>query len=418
MAYEDDPRLWDGSDPLYAPGLAWSNRVYPRWTAPAKYRKAGYSIAGVKLDGKRDDGNDLARAARCRELTADMVKWYRDLDKPKVTPNTWAHALAIFKSDRHSPIHRKKPVTLRHYLNQIAKLELAIGHVSIADTSFDFVMDCKVGMDRKGRSADYVQRFFAQWREVAKYARVQRLDGADVACTILDGVRTPTTPPRSVFATREQVMAIVAEADRRGLHSFALGVLMCFEFSLRAVDVRGQWEPTEDVEGGIVRNGKRWIDGLTWDMIDFEAMTIRKVISKTAKRNPDPYVFSLEYLPEITSRLKAIKHRVGPVILTDRHNLPFTETAWSHIFLRIKRHLIAQDEKMAEQGQPTLELDPDLKVMDLRASAVTESKHLVSDPFLIRDSAQHLNVSTTDKYARDRSASANKVVQIRQQNTK
>lgn len=52
--------------------------------------------------------------------------------------------------------------------------------------------------------------------------------------------------------------------------------------------------------------------------------------------------------------------------------------------------------------------------MDLRAGAMTEAKSLGADPYMLRDAAQHKEVSTTDKYSRGRSEGANTVVKLRQ----
>ena len=90
-----------------------------------------------------------------------------------------------------------------------------------------------------------------------------------------------------------------------------------FEFALRAVDVRGQWLKTNETEGGILRNGLRWQDGLTWDMVDPDLTTMTKLISKTKTSLPEPYKFDLTAVPEIRERLLAIRpqNAVGPVLL-------------------------------------------------------------------------------------------------------
>ncbi|MBC7181879.1 MAG: recombinase, partial [Roseovarius sp.] len=179
------------------------------------------------------------------------------------------------------------------------------------------------------------------------------------------------------------------------------GILMQFEFTLRAVDVRGQWLETHEHEGGIIRNGKRWQDGLTWDMFDADLKGFSKVISKTAKSLPEPYRFDLTPLPEIRSRLRMLRQEnpVGPVILSMRAGgLPYTASGWSQAWARLRK----------AAGLPK-----NIWMMDIRAGAVTEAKSLGVDPFALRDAAQHASVSTTNRYSRNRSEGANQIVQLR-----
>ena len=49
---------------------------------------------------------------------------------------------------------------------------------------------------------------------------------------------------------------------------------------------------------------------------------------------------------------------------------------------------------------------------DGRAGGITEAKAMV-DPYTLQHAAQHQNQNTTDRYARDRSGSANKVIEMR-----
>ncbi|MBL4769150.1 MAG: hypothetical protein JKY94_15820 [Rhodobacteraceae bacterium] len=61
-----------------------------------------------------------------------------------------------------------------------------------------------------------------------------------------------------------------------------------------------------------------------------------------------------------------------------------------------------------------LKLPDDLRMADSRSGGITEARSLV-DPYTLRDAAQHTQSSTTDRYVRDRSTAANKVVKLRQE---
>ena len=51
-------------------------------------------------------------------------------------------------------------------------------------------------------------------------------------------------------------------------------------------------------------------------------------------------------------------------------------------------------------------------MMGIRAGAVTEAKDLCTDPYLLRDAAQHQEINTTGRYSWPRSDSANTGVKL------
>lgn len=57
---------------------------------------------------------------------------------------------------------------------------------------------------------------------------------------------------------------------------------------------------------------------------------------------------------------------------------------------------------------------PDIKLLDNRSGAITEARAMGADPcILMHDAAQHASITTTDRYVRGRSESADNVVQLR-----
>lgn len=407
MPFKD--ALWDGSDPLYAPCLSWSGRDprarQARWKCPKKYLSAGYQVQSVKVGepGHPDDEHQLDRALRCRQLTQELVRWWDSLDQSRIQIGTWHYLIARYKSDEFSPIHEVKGNTKHGYLQQLAKLETAIGHMRVEDLTYEQIKRTQKAMEDKGRSASYIHRFFNTLRRVARYGKALQIKEAAAVAETLGEMRFQIGAARQVAPTREQVYQIVAAADAAGLPDFAVGILIQFEFTLRAVDVRGQWLPTDEQEGGIIRNGKRWQDGLTWDMFDADLTSFSKVISKTAKSLPEPYLFDLTPLPEIQTRLRLLRpeNPVGPVIRSMRSGgLPYTPSGWSQAWARMRK----------DAGLPE-----NIWMMDVRAGAVTEAKSLGVDPYALRDAAQHASVSTTNRYSRNRSEGANQIVQLRRQ---
>lgn len=108
-----------------------------------------------------------------------------------------------------------------------------------------------------------------------------------------------------------------------------MGLLMQWTLMLRSVDVCDQWLPTTGGEGGIVRDGLRWQDGLTWDMVAADLSAFEKVISKTARSNPEPFRFELT--PELAARLGLLGNggKISPIITSERYGAPCSRYSWA-----------------------------------------------------------------------------------------
>lgn len=393
--------LFDGTDPLYAPGISFS-RQYAFWKPPAKYVRAGFRKDKIKIDppGSRHDEHAATRAARCRELTRDMLQWYESLDVPKRDPRTWDYMIMRYQTDAFSPMQDVKGNTKEGYKSQIQRLQPVIGHMKVGDMTYEQIKRIEQAMKQKGHSLYSINLFFSTMRRIARYGTALALPDAAQVSAVLAECRFPKGAKRQVFPTREQIMAIVDAADKDGSHDFATGILLQFELTLRAVDVRGQWLK-DTGEGGIRRNGRIWQDGLEWSMFAPDLSSFAKVISKTRKSYPDAMTFDLADLPDLRDRLRTMAQRagkVGPVVRTKRDpSMPYTKEGWTIAWRRYRE----------AAGVPK-----EIKMMDTRAGAITEAKQLGANPFDIRDAAQHSNVETTDGYARGRASS--KVVKLRQ----
>lgn len=392
--------LYDGSDPMYSPGLNWSDGKYPNWRPPKRYVDAGYAVRGERLEGIRGDGLDAKRAQRCRELTREMLRWWEGLDHSGPEAGTFGHLIQKYLTDEFSPFRSVKPITQQDYIEFLNRWIPVIGEMRVGDLGYEGIMQIKMAMEAKGRSTSYIKRMFTMLRIATRYGRMTRFPGARDVTDILTDLRIANPPKRTVAPTREQVYAIVEEADRRKQTALAVGTILCFELCLRAVDVRGQWYKSDD-ETGVWYNGRQWKDGLTWDMFSSDLTSFSKVISKTSKSLPEPYIFDLTPLPHLIEQLKVLHAAgsgVGPVIVSS-NGRPYTRNSWSQAFRRVRE---------------ALDLPEDIASMELRAGGLTEAKQIGLDPLMIRDAGQHRQLSTTDGYMRGRSESANKVVQLRQ----
>lgn len=383
-----EPALWDGSDPSYAPCVAMTKGI-PYWKAPAKYRKAGYKITSVRLHG------DFA--AKARELTREMVQWFEG-DKPKVEPNTWHHLIARYKGDDVSPYQEVKANTRRTYADDLAYWEPVIGHMPIADMTFIEAKKIVRGMEAKGRSDHFIKAKFTMLRMLAGYGVALQLPGAREVKEVLGELRLKAPKPRTAAPKEAQIMAIIGKADAAGDTSFALGLLIQWRLTLRAIDVRGDYFPISgDDRSGICRGGQRWADGLTWDMIDRDITTLTKTPSKTRDKMPEALVFDLTLVPDLRARLQAAETRVGPVI-TDRHGMPYSRYAWSDMFRKYR----------AEAEVPDA-----VWMMDTRAGALNDARRKGADPLALQRQANHADFKTTQRYLREKSEGANNVLRIR-----
>ncbi|MGC0225191.1 hypothetical protein [Pseudooceanicola nitratireducens] len=388
-----DQSVWDDSDPDYAPGLKRNKaRGTYFWAPPKKYKDAGYSIKTVRLD----EPTDIARAARCRELTREMLDWYRGQETGR-REGSWSYLIARYLSDEYSGIWDVRAGTRAQYKKELAKVEAVLGEVDILDTDFTMLMTVKKAMETKGRSTHYIKKWFTHFGLVVSHGVKIRQPGCDEVKAIRSEMRIKTPPRRTRFITREHVEKIVAEADRRGWWQLSVSVLIRFEYLLRGVDVHGEWSPVEDGAGGITHNGLQWDGGLTWEMVDPDLQHFEKVISKTRDSLPEPYLFHL--IPEIKKRLANVpkEKRVGPVIAME-DGLPPRNGRLTKQFKTVAK---------------AAELPEYLQIRDARSGGITEAKSMV-DGYALRDAAQHTQITTTDIYARGRSETANNVVQIRQ----
>lgn len=391
MRFEE--ALWDGSVPSYAPCLRWQKPGYPYWVAPPRYVKAGYATKRVPLTrGTPDDEHRLERALRCRQLTQEMVRWWEGMERSGPPPGSWGWLIGRYKSDEFSDIQRVKPYTRKGYLNDLAMLEEVLGETPLAATNFEMLMKIRLGKEAKGRSVDHIHRFFSVMRRVIGHGVKIEADHATRIKSVLSEVRIKSTAPRSVSPTRADIEAVVRESDKDGNFTFSVGTLIQFWFGLRAVDVRGQDQ------------GGQWEDGLTWEMFSPGLKSFEKVISKTRDSIPEPYLFDLTHTPDIRDRLLELYNalpegkRTGPVMISRKTGEPFTVSGWGQAWRRYRK---------------AAGVDPRIQNRDIRAGAASDAVTSGAGGMALRNAMQHRNVTTTDRYVRNRSADLNKVVAMR-----
>lgn len=378
--------------------LSWASSTRAFWKCPPKYRKLGYPVKTVRLPGYQGDGRDEERATLCQEENMKAESWLEGPAAPAV--GSWRTLIQRYKADEFSPIHDIKPKTRELYLWLLDRWDKAIGSTQIIQTDYERIRRIERAMKDNGRSKSYIKRMFTMLRTVTKYGVAIGDQDAERVSKVLSAIRFSSSPARSETMTHEQVDAFVAEASARGLDGLALGVLFCAWFAFRPVDVFGQWVSGT---GGISRNGKRWEDGLTWDMIAPDFSHFTKVISKTEDSLPEPITYDLTPLPEIQERLRKAAEggRVGPVVVC-HSGQPYEHRARARAFRRVAKAVGIPDN---------------IQMRDIRAGVLTDTRKLGVEPYIIRDLAGHTQLSTTDRYLRGRHESINNVVKLRKANS-
>jgi hypothetical protein len=384
--------LYDDSDPLYAPLTNWTNgRCY--WRPSAAYRKLGIT-GSVRLPGHEGDGRDLERAAEARHLTREM------LGKLNATPEapvgTWAWAIHRYRTDPYSPYQEVKANTRRTYDEDCAYWSGAIPNLRLAQTTYAKLRELQAVMQDKGRSLHFIAQKANTLRRIANYVGAAHGDkDAREVAAVMAQLTFRKGPKRTIAPTGAQILAVAAEADRRGLHRFATGLLTMWAFALRGVDVFGQWLEDEG-EGGIRRpiHGKkgaseRWADGLTADMFEPDAAAFAKTISKTARSLPEPVRYDLEAVPALRARYAQhlAERATGPVIFSEREGLPYTRSGRSGMFRKLAR----------AAGLPA-----GIALMDTRAGALTDGSLRGLDMEALRQAAGHSDARMTARYTRGR----------------
>lgn len=382
-------------------GIMYRKNGYPTWRAPKRYVDMGFEPKYVPLTkGFRDDGLHEERAAQCRDLTAAMLRWADAKEAAKPKPETVRWLIERYKTDEGSAYHSVKANTRRDYDSHLDYWAGAIGDTLIRSITFEFVTTLESAMKRKGRSLDFIHRKFERLRAIIKHGVLIRAAGARDVRETLSLMTFKMPAKRDVAPSRVQVYRVVVKARQAGYTPFATGILLQYELALRAVDVRGQWLPS-DGEGGIVNNGRRWTDGLTWEMLDGDLSGLTKVISKTRDSLPEPIRFDLRSLPRIRALLGALtapEGRVGPVILSST-GLPYDKRTWAALWRRFAREGRVPDH---------------IRCMDLRAGAISEADSLGASREILSQAAQHSDLQTTGRYVRGRSKAVAQVIDIRQ----
>jgi integrase len=369
------------------------------WVASSVAKNAeNYPSKTIRLFGTPPEMEAL-----CRQYTRELKEWLteRGAGEPEKFNGTLGSLIDVYRSTPESPYFEIKSNTRTMYDESLDLLKDRVGADLLEDVT---------GLD--------VRRWYNNFKtpkEPGKPERVRRaykamqllrvVIGFGVVCNtpecvrikgVLEEMRFKSPKAREVYINFEQAQAICRIAIKKGLYSIALAQALQFELTLRQIDVIGRWEKTDAPEdGGIVDRGRRWRDGLLWSHLDAGGLLFKNT-SKTgqeAAHDTTAYPFLREMIDHVP-----IGKRFGPMIRCETTGLPYRYRHFSKLWRDIA----------AEAGVPN-----DVWNRDTRAGGITEGGDAGIDIELLRNQANHQNISTTQRYNRKTLAKTQKVAELR-----
>jgi hypothetical protein len=147
-------------------------------------------------------------------------------------------------------------------------------------------------------------------RQMLSYGAAAELAHCERLSNILARMRFKGPARRRIKLELHHVEAFIPKAVEMGRLSLALGTAIQFEMMMRQKDVIGEWERLGDTQPslGIVLNGHRWVNGLTWADIPSSM-----VISKDTTKTGATVVADLKLCPLVMQLLSLVpsEKRVG-----------------------------------------------------------------------------------------------------------
>jgi hypothetical protein len=278
---------------LRAPGLKVRRnkdgkaRLY--WCARSDILKTGFEPHNVRLNYDIvNPSHHILIESACQRLQAEMLEWAGGHRRDVLAfDGTVKGLVKRYQLDPASPFQAVKYNTRRTYGELMDKIERAFGARALAALgNSDFARWYHEA--KRPKLPEGSQR---TTKAVNIMRMVRRLLSFGVAAELPECRRLHEIVSHMRFAgparnrnqlTLEQVRAFLPAAFAAGRPSLALATAIQFETGMRQKDVIGEWEPInqEIVQGGIILNGHRWANGLTWADLG-EDLVFHKATTKT-----------------------------------------------------------------------------------------------------------------------------------------
>jgi hypothetical protein len=398
----------DGIVELDAPGLHLVKRsngdVQQYWETTAAARKRGYLPRTVRLHF--DMGSSQGREAleqRCRVLTNEMLVWLGDpesADKP-VYDGTLASLITCYQTDKKSPYRGLAQNTQRGYDDWCRTLDRAIGRRRIDRLTGQDLRDCFLALLDPSHPGGAPRVRLAQacvrsmLSILLNYGAELGLAGCLDLAQVLERMtlRVPkdvratwkAKRPRKVAMSYDQATAIVTEGLSRGTRrhrSVALGVAAQFEFTLRQIDVIGEWERMDRVRevpsNAIVSHGQVWRPGIRFEQVAGGTLDL------STSKNDTAAVFDVTAYPLFMRAVEAVPEaeRTGPLCVDD-DGVPVRRRNYQDLYREVAN----------AAGVPQ-----EVWNMFARHGGVTEAHESGADLVDIGKHAQHKDLNTTNRH--------------------
>ena len=393
---------------LNAPGLKPRKRkngpTVLYWVARADLVKAGYRPETVRLPYSLDDARDRNLiSAACMKYQAEMLEW--SSGRGRETNRFDGTILGLsrrYQTDEASPFKRLKHSTRHKDTYTLVLIEKAFGTRSLAALKIDdFYRWYEAAKKPKAPSGpERVRRAYGiikKVRELLAFGIMAELPDCKRLYEVLERARFAQPARRRIAMDLGHAEAFISKALETDRLSLALGTAIQFETAMRQKDVIGEWEPIRHGEAatGIVLNGRRWVNGLTW--ADLAAnLVVRKATTKTGAFA----AHDLKACPLVLSILDQVPgdRRVGPLIVDEVAGRPFAESAYGREWRVVAK----------AAGVPDYVWN-----MDARAGAITEAEDAGADLDQIRSAAAHAQTATTQRYSRGAVGKSRTVANLR-----
>ncbi len=391
---------------LNAPGLKRRGRLKERlhWVARADIARSGYQPKTVRLHyDEKDPAQRKLIEAACHKLQAEMLEWAGGKRRTVRTfDGTLGSLVRCYQTDEASPYRELKWNTRRTYDQVLGVIEKAFGTRALSALG---ISDFRKWYDtakaprakgeperiRKAHGIISLLRRLMTYGIAAEHTECARL------AAILNASRFKQPARRRARLELHHVEAFVAKAIEVGRISLALGTAIQFETTFRQRDVIGEWEPVRDGETtGIVLNGRRWVNGLTWADLGSN-LEVFKDTTKTGKTA----AHDLKLFPMVLNVLAHIpaERRLGPIIIDEDAQRPYAAHGYAREWRKVA----------TAAGVPKA-----LWNMDARAGGISEADDAGADLDDIRSTAAHSQASTTVRYIRGGMGKSRKVAKLRQ----
>jgi hypothetical protein len=230
----------------------------------------------------------------------------------------------LYRTDERSPYRSLRFGTRNNADNFIDRIVADFGDQRLADLNADIIWKMYESWADGGKLATG-HAFVTKLRGLLSFGTVTLDDpGCQRLSIIMNRMRFPTPPTRDERLTKDQAVAIRAEAHAKGKPSIALAQAIQFEFGLGQKDAIGEYVPaTEPGTSDIIVNGMKWLHGIRWEEVDDE-LVLRHATSFGGKL----LVLDLKRAPmvmeELDKQFKGIVPKSGAIIVSEWSAKPWS----------------------------------------------------------------------------------------------